>query len=184
MTALAAASVSGPAAVAEVQATQAGPFFVGDKDARGGGPWVIQGEAPVAVKVSGADVGGRFTVIEISTPSGRGPGLHVHFAQNEWFFLLQGSLGIRCGEKKLVLNPGDSFMVPMNTPHAYVTLGTETAKMLNLFDPAGTMEDFFKQYVAILNAPGPGTAASLDALGPSHGGKTVGPPLRAADFKF
>ena len=182
LTALAAAATAPKAKAEADKATASGPFSVPAGAARGDGPWVIQGKDPIAVKVSGGDVSGRFTIIEISTPTGRGPGLHVHFEQNEWFFLKEGSIGLRCGEQKIILKPGDSFMVPMKTPHAYVTLGPVTARILNLFDPAGNMEDFFKQYVALLNAPGPETAARLNALAESHGGKTVGPPVHAAEF--
>jgi quercetin dioxygenase-like cupin family protein len=59
------------------------------------------------------------------------------------FYLVAGKIGLQCGPEKLVLNVGDTFMAPMNVPHAYVTLGSEPARMLNVFDPAGEIEDFF-----------------------------------------
>jgi len=143
---------------------------------------MIAGKDPIMAKISGADTGGRYSTIKISTPPGRGPALHVHPAQNEWFFLLYGSIGLVCGKEKLVLKVGDSFMAPMGVPHAYETLGSETARILNLFDPAGEMEAFFNEYARVLSVPGPPDGKQLNALSEQHGMKVVGPPVHATDF--
>ncbi len=81
-----------------------------------------------------------------------------------------------------MLNTGDSYLAPMGVPHAYVTLGTETARILNLFDPAGQMEGFFKEYARLLSMPTPPDPQQLNALSEQHGMRVVGAPLHAADF--
>ena len=132
----------------------AGPFTVRANASRGTGPWVLGGKNPVASKVSGADVDQRFSVIEVETPPGRGPEMHIHLAQNEFFFVLQGSIGIQCGTDKFVLKTGDSFMAPMGVPHAYVTLSQQPARILNIFDPAGSMEAYFEKLATIIRPTG------------------------------
>jgi quercetin dioxygenase-like cupin family protein len=130
-------------ATAPEETSSSGPFLVASKGGRNGSPWVIRGATPIEVKVSGKDVGGRFAAILVNTPPGLGPELHVHLHQNELFYVVAGRIGVQCGEEKVILNAGDTFMAPMKVPHAYVTLGAETASLLNVFDPAGDIERFF-----------------------------------------
>ena len=58
--------------------------------------------------------------------------------------MLKGSIGVQCGSDRMVLNAGDALMAPANIPHTFVTLGTETAHVLLVYDPAGDMEAFFR----------------------------------------
>jgi mannose-6-phosphate isomerase-like protein (cupin superfamily) len=159
-----------------------GPFVVTSKSGRNGSPWIIRGVTPIEVKVSGQDVDGRFATILVNTPPGRGPELHVHLHQNELFYVVAGRIGLQCGAEKMVLNTGDTFMAPMKVPHAYVTLGTETASMLNVFDPAGDIERFFSGYVKALNTDGPPDPRRMQAINEDNGLKIVGPPLSTSLF--
>jgi mannose-6-phosphate isomerase-like protein (cupin superfamily) len=174
--------VSRDAFAEEPKEAAAGPFLVRDDGSRGDGPWVIQHTDAITAKISSADTEGRYSVLELNTPPGRGPALHIHPSQNEWFFLLRGSIGLQCGKERVVLNAGDSYLAPMGVPHAYVTLGTDTARILNLFDPAGQMEGFFKEYARLLSMPGPPDMQKLNELSEQHGMKVVGAPLHATDF--
>lgn len=160
----------------------AGPFVVTSKSGRNGSPWVIRGVTPIEVKVSGKDVGGRFAAILVNTPPGRGPDLHVHLHQNELFYVVAGRIGLQCGDQKVVLGTGDTFMAPLKVPHAYVTLGTETASMLNVFDPAGDIERFFAAYVQALNVDGPPDRSRMEAINIQNGLRVVGPPLATGAF--
>ena len=161
-----------------------GPFLVASKDGRNGSRWLIRGVTPIEVKVSGKDVGGRFATILVNTPPGRGPELHVHLRQNELFYVVAGRIGLQCGTEKMVLNVGDTFMAPMKVPHAYVTLGAETASLLNVFDPAGTIERFFSEYVQALNMNGPPDRNRLETINDENGVKIVGAPLATSVFGF
>ncbi len=158
------------------------PFTVRDGEGRPGGQWLVHGERAFSTKVSGADIGNTYAAIEVHTPPGLGPELHVHFNQNELFFLLSGSIGIQCGSDRTILKTGDSFMAPANIPHAYVTLGTEPAHMLNIFDPAGGTEAFFAEYAPLVNVDGAPDHKKLAEVYANHGMKVVGPPLAASSF--
>ena len=160
----------------------AGPFTVRAGEGRPGGQLVVHGEKAFSTKVSGADVEKKYAVLEIHTPPGLGPELHIHPEQNELFYLLKGSIGLQCGSERTILKAGDSFMAPANVPHAYVTLGTEPAHMLNVFDPAGSTEAFFADYAPLVNVAGEPDPHKLGAVYAKHGLTVVGPPLKASSF--
>ena len=177
-----AASVLSADAAAQENTGAAGPFMVRSEAGRNGSPWLIRGITPIEVKVSGKDVGGRYATILVHTPPGRGPELHVHLHQNELFYVVAGRIGLQCGQEKMVLGVGDTFMAPMQVPHAYVTLGSETASLLNVFDPAGNIEAFFSEYVKVLNTNGPPDRTRMEAVYSENGLKVVGSPLVTRSF--
>ena len=169
---------------AEGEQTNVESFVVRSGEGRRGGPWLVHGERAFATKVSGADVGNTYAAIEVHTPPGYGPALHIHLRQNELFFMLTGSIGLQCGSDRTILNAGDSFMAPANVPHAYVTLGTDPARMLMIFDPAGDMEGFFGEYAPLVNVDGEPDPRRLAEVYAKHGMKVVGPPLKVSNFAF
>ena len=171
------------APTAEAQTLNAaGPFFASASAGRGASPWLIHGAPSMLIKVSGSDVHGRFSAIQINTPPGLGPELHVHHNQNELFYMLSGRIGLHCGTERHVLSTGDTFMAPRGVPHAYVTLGEEPAHIFNLFDPADKIESFFAEYSAILNRNGPPDRAALANLYGRCDMQVLGPPLDATSF--
>jgi quercetin dioxygenase-like cupin family protein len=157
-------------------------FTVRAGDGRPGGQWLVHGEKALCTKVSGADVGKTYAAIEIHPPPGAGPELHVHLAQNELFFMLKGSIGVQCGSQRTVLHAGDAFMAPANIPHAFVTLGTETAHMLLIYDPAGEMEAFFAEYAPLVDVDGVPDRKKLVEVYERHGMRVVGPQLSVSSF--
>ena len=160
----------------------AGPFTVRAGEGRPGGQWLVHGEKAFSTKVSGADVGKTYVAIEVHTPPGLGPELHIHPGQNEFFFMLKGSIGLQCGSDRTILRAGDAFMAPLNVPHAYVTLGKEPAHMLLVFDPAGDMEGFFAEYAPLVSVDGEPDREKLAEVNAKHGMRVVGPPLMASSF--
>jgi quercetin dioxygenase-like cupin family protein len=176
------------ASTLSVSDVQGGPtnsvkaFTVRAGEARPGGQWLVHGEKAISTKVSGADVGKTYVAIEIHPPPGVGPELHVHLAQNELFFVLKGSIGVQCGSDRNVLNAGDAFMAPANIPHAFITLGTETADVLLVYDPAGEMESFFAEYAPLVSVDGGPDRKKLAEVYAKHGMRVLGPPLKASSF--
>jgi quercetin dioxygenase-like cupin family protein len=161
---------------------QPASFVVSAGKCRIDGPWTVHGEPSFFDKISGADVGGRMSVIEVKTPPGQGPPMHIHLEQNEWMYLLEGSFGLQCGTEKTVLQTGDSFMAPKGIPHSYVVLGDMPARHLNIYDPAGEIEAFFRDYEKN-HPPGakpdPAKAAESEKM---YRVRVVGPPLKPSAF--
>jgi quercetin dioxygenase-like cupin family protein len=128
------------------------------------------GYTEILFKTSAAETPSLFAIEHTKIMPGWGPPLHLHVAQDEWFYLLEGEVLIQAGDQRVTLKPGDSFLGPRTVPHAFVALGPTPAHMLITFTPAGQMEQFFRDTVA---AGAQQTAAVFDR----YGMKLVGPPI-------
>jgi len=112
--------------------------------------------------------GGFFLMEHRNVPQG-GPVRHLHYAQEEWFYLLDGNkVVVEIGDERFTLRPGDSVLAPRNVPHVWAYVGEKPGRMLVGFTPAGQMEDFFS-----LSSKQPVDAKIAEA----HGIKWIGPPL-------
>ena len=126
----------------------------------------------VAFKVRGERSDGRLTAFETLVAPGLGPPLHTHAAEDETLYVLEGRVRFRLGDELRTGGPGSFAFVPRGTRHTFRNVGTEPARMLIHFSPAG-MERFFDAFGA-LAAPEP---ADFARLGADVGMDLVGPPL-------
>ncbi len=74
-----------------------------------------------------------------------GPARHLHPAQEEWFYCLEGPFLIEVGQERFPLGPGDSILAPRKIPHVWAFVGNKPGKLLIAFTPAGKMEAFFQE---------------------------------------
>lgn len=127
-------------------------------------------------KVSTTDTDGDLYVYESTRVKKGGPNLHVHYEQDEWWYILEGEFQIKVGDQLFHAKPGDSVFGPRGVPHAFTKIGDDTpAKMLTTFQPAGKMEACFQ---ALSDGLMKGkTEAELDEFRKQHGFERVGPPL-------
>ncbi len=127
------------------------------------------------LKVSTKDTEGNLSVFiqKGFTPNG-GPPLHVHPNQDEMFFVVEGEYYFRCGEDEHYLKQGDLIFLPKNVPHAFIQL-SEYGKMLVQYQPAGSMEDFFRKTAMWTEPP---STVEINAIFEEHGMVVVGPPLK------
>ncbi|MFM8490367.1 MAG: cupin domain-containing protein [Candidatus Methylopumilus sp.] len=72
--------------------------------------------------------------------SGDGPPTHRHVLQTELFEAIDGKLGLDCGDKKIILEPGQSFTVPANTFHRCYAVEGAAIKFKATFTPALSIE--------------------------------------------
>jgi mannose-6-phosphate isomerase-like protein (cupin superfamily) len=128
--------------------------------------------------VSGEDTGGELCIYNTMRQEKGGPAYHLHHAQDEWFYVLSGEFTVKIGDDTFNLKPGDSAFAPRTIPHAFAKINEGNAQMLVLFQPAGTMEDFFKQMSKITNEVVKDPQTRLKELHASHGMQVVGPPLK------
>lgn len=97
------------------------------------------------LKISGRDTNGALCVYDTIRLTKGGPALHRHEAQDEWFYVIRGEFIVRVGEDTFNLHPGDSAFAPRKIPHTFAMTSEGEGQMLVLFQPAGSMEDFFLQ---------------------------------------
>lgn len=90
---------------------------------------------------STADTNGQYIETVVTLPaSGDGPPAHRHVFQTEIFEAIEGRLGLDCSDKKVVLEPGQSFTVPANTLHRCYSVDGIAIKFKATFTPALSIE--------------------------------------------
>jgi DNA-binding transcriptional MerR regulator/quercetin dioxygenase-like cupin family protein len=138
----------------------------------------LHGKAPYDCKVSGKDNGGAMCVFE--SVGGAGGPQHVHGEQDEWIYVVEGEVDFVVGKKRFQMGAGGSVFVPRKVAHGFACVNGSDAKIVNVYQPAGTMEEFFREIGKFSGKPAVHEALGLDglqALFRKHGMEIVGPPL-------
>lgn len=129
------------------------------------------------LKVSAKDTGGELCIYDTTRQSKGGPALHVHHSQDEWFYVIRGEFIVQVAGRTVRLHPGDTAFAPRNQPHAFAMVSEGEGQMLVLFQPAGTMEDFFHE----IAKHGPAIPKDQEVIWKDlyqrHGMEVVGPAL-------
>jgi DNA-binding transcriptional MerR regulator len=137
----------------------------------------LRGE-PVDCKVSGRDTGGAMCVFEF-TGSSSGP-RRLHRDQDEWIYVVGGELMFVVGERQFRASAGESVFVPRQTARAWVSANGRPARIVDVYQPAGQMEEFFREVRKYNGGPPIHEVLSFDefrGLFREHGMEVVGPPL-------
>lgn len=127
------------------------------------------------VKISGSDTNGELAIFEQTSKSpGWGTPLHIHPAQDEIFYVMEGEYYFQVGEEKFNLAAGESIFLPRQVPHAW-TQKSPTGKMMVVLQPAGKLENFFVTMSGIDHDPSPKEIADIFAANEMQ---VVGPRLK------
>ena len=154
-------------------------FIVDATKSRSGRPITLLEGDTFMTKVATADTDGDIYMFESTRSKEGGPNHHYHFNQDEWWYVLQGEFLIKIGETTYHAKPGDSVFGPRMVPHSFAKIGEGDGRLLQFFQPAGKMEEFFTK-VSEGAAKGM-TEENLDKFREEHGFKRVGPPI--SNFK-
>jgi mannose-6-phosphate isomerase-like protein (cupin superfamily) len=95
--------------------------------------------------------------------SGDGPPTHRHVFQTEFFEAIEGKLGLDCGDKKMVLEPGQSFTLPANTLHRCYAVDGKAIKFKATFTPGLSIEYLLTEFFAASNRKNSKTPSAFDA---------------------
>jgi mannose-6-phosphate isomerase-like protein (cupin superfamily) len=128
--------------------------------------------------VSAKDTGGDFCAYDTIRSEKGGPTLHIHHNQDEWFYIIKGEFIVQVGVDRFNLRTGDSAFAPRTIPHAFAKISEGEAQMLVLFQPAGSMEDFFEQVSKFGSSIPKDQERLFKDLWGTHGMEVVGPPLK------
>ena len=100
------------------------------------------------VKVSAADTGGHYTLMEDNLKAQFALGLHLHRHHAETFYILDGDVDFFVDGDWMTAAPGTCLHVPPGVPHACVLArGCTSGRMLMIYQPSG-----FDGYLAELGA--------------------------------
>jgi quercetin dioxygenase-like cupin family protein len=99
----------------------------------------------MVVKLRDEHTGGSFSVHDNTIPAGSpGPRPHIHRDHEETFYVIDGELTVRVGPRAFTAPAGSFVVVPRGTVHQPSNPGTEPARVLLIFSPAG-MDHFFEE---------------------------------------
>ena len=127
--------------------------------------------SPARILVDGATAGGAYCLVEASAPQGDMPPLHLHHADDEAFYVLEGRLTLFVGERTIDVAAGSCAFAPRGVPHTY-RVESDAARWLVAGSPAG-----FDAFVRDVAAAGSDVApAELATISGRHGIELLGPP--------
>jgi DNA-binding transcriptional MerR regulator/quercetin dioxygenase-like cupin family protein len=152
------------------------------------GEHIKLGGEPNDCKVSAQDTDGAMCVFEF-TGGGGGP-RHLHHDQDEWIYVIDGEFKFEVGDKRFRVGAGESVFIPRKVPHVWTCVSGKPArilgldchsgKIINVYQPAGKMEEFFRELGKYNGKPYVHEALSIDELRRLfhvHGMDLLGPPL-------
>ena len=109
---------------------------------------------------TGAETGGRYTVVEQVTPAGWGPPRHVHSREDEIFYVLEGTYEMHCGDVRRIVSPGATAVLPRGIPHGFRNAGSVPARLISVITPSG-LENYFIAISKFKSQPSPADLAKL-----------------------
>ena len=107
------------------------------------GERVRLGGEPNDCKVAAADTNGAMCIYEFHGRNGWPR--HSHHEQDEWLYIVDGAIDLELGGRRLHLRRGESVFVPRTVPHWWGAAGGVPATVIEVYQPAGTMEQFFRE---------------------------------------
>jgi mannose-6-phosphate isomerase-like protein (cupin superfamily) len=123
------------------------------------------------ILVDGDATDGRFGLVDmLEVPPGHMPPLHVHHAEDEGFYVVDGNVTLHLPGVEIDCQPGDFMLAPRGVPHTY-RVGERPARWLVLSSPAG-----FERFVSAVSRLEEVDPVSLTAAAGEHQIEILGPP--------
>ena len=129
-------------------------------------------------KVSSKDTDGALLIYDTVRQEKGGPALHFHQSQDELFYIIKGEFIVKVGDDSFNLRAGDFAFAPRKIPHTFAKTNDGEGQMLVMFQPAGSMEDFFKEMGKFGRNIPKDMEHTVKDLFSTHGMQVVGPPLK------
>lgn len=129
----------------------------------------------ITVVASASDTEGAVGLVEVSSPRGAAPPLHVHHAEDEAFYVLDGEYTVFVGDDPVEGGPGTWVWGPRDVPHGY-QVHSARGRHLSLTVPGG-FEAFFEE-AAEIATPDTDPGAVLDLVASAaarYGVELLGP---------
>lgn len=130
------------------------------------------GISRIDFKVTAQDTSDLF-ILENTFHQKGGPARHLHYHQDEWFYIIEGEFIFEIGQERMRLKPGDALLGPRNVPHVWSFDAGKAGRILIAFTPAGKMEAFFREVTKTNAMP-----IQDPELWRAHGMELLGPPLK------
>src|SRR4026209_1610813 len=124
--------------------------IVGPKDRKAGN----LGAVGVRFMIDGEESGGGFSLVEHPIPPRHlAAPYHRHTREDEYSYVLEGSMGALLGDEVVHAEPGDLVFKPRDQWHTFWNAADTECRILEIISPAG-FEKFFDA-LADMNEAGP-----------------------------
>jgi mannose-6-phosphate isomerase-like protein (cupin superfamily) len=129
-----------------------------------GGERVDLGGLGIVWKIEGAESSERFSVVHHPlAPRALAAPLHRHTREDEYSYVLSGTLGALLGEDVVTASPGTWVFKPRNQWHTFWNAGDTPCEIIEIISPAG-FENFFRELAEVYATDGePDLARFADA---------------------
>ena len=84
----------------------------------------------IYLKVSGKDTDGDLCIYDSVRMEKGGPRLHLHYEQDEWFYVTKGEFIIKVGDETFHAKEGDSVFAPRKIPHQFAKVSEGEARLM------------------------------------------------------
>jgi quercetin dioxygenase-like cupin family protein len=118
-------------------------------------------------KVQSADSGGSLAMLEVQIPGGTLVKPHNHAREDEFSLVLDGTVGVRVGDRVQEAGRGAYLVKPRGVPHAMWNADAAPATVVEVLSPGG-LEGYFEELAPILAQHG-GGAPEYYALAERYG---------------
>lgn len=96
-------------------------------------------------KVTGQETNGHFGLFEfVMEPGTEGASPHIHKHLTEIFYVVEGEVELVLDQQRTLASPGTLMRVPENIPHGFSNPGQMRSKLLIMFCPADSREQYFE----------------------------------------
>ena len=136
---------------------------------------IVKPEQALPIKPFGLDMkvlltteatGGAISVLMAWLKPGEGPGDHVHFNQEEIFFIVEGTYELTVDGQTTTAGPGTIVFIPRNVVHRFKNVGDTTGCMLDWTLPGG--QDHYFKAISELAAAGGLTPEKVMEINKRH----------------
>ncbi len=90
---------------------------------------------------TGESTGGQFAMFEAKALPGFEPPPHTHLNEDETYYILEGELWLKVGDKEITARKGDFVFLPKNVQHEFKIMSNMLHCHVGLY-PAG-LEEYF-----------------------------------------
>lgn len=130
------------------------------------------------IKADGGETGGSLAVIEAElAPLSGGTPLHINTLEDENYYVTEGTLTFRLGERTVEAPAGSFVHIPRGMVHTHWNASSAPVKLVAFPAPAG-FERFFADLAGLMSQvlPGPPDMSKIAAFYEKYGLQVVGPP--------
>jgi mannose-6-phosphate isomerase-like protein (cupin superfamily) len=129
------------------------------------------GVSSTTFKVATPDTAGALFAMEQANTKPGGPPRHLHYDQDEFWYVLAGEYVFEVGSDQYRVEAGDCVLGPRKVSHAWAFVGESPGRLLIAFTPAGKIQEWFERDRK------KGEYVNDAALYHAFGMELLGPPL-------